>query len=375
MSFGRSPGRPRSNRIRPVLEPLDNRLVPAAVVLDVTTHGAEVTANGAIVRQCDAQPTGTGVIRSFLRVQATGVEQGYNTDARPLQFDENKSPQFTRSLTLGDVPVVTINGTAYREFLLDINQQASSPYLTLDELRIYVGPTAALSGYDAGLKTLGGQTSLFDLDGSGDLAVKMNYRLNAGSGAGDVFVLIPDAAFVNQPASGFVSLYCKFGNTFGANSGFEEWAVRTVPPVDQSPGQNSASLSGYVYFDANAGGTRDAGEMGIAGVTMQLQGVDERGLTVVLTTTTDANGYYEFTHLRPGLYSIFRASDPTSLPPSGIPYVDGQNTVGSLGGTDHEVDPGTSMPLDGILDIVVGRGQQGVNYNFGFREFSEPPPT
>ena len=68
-----------------------------------------------------------------------GSEQGYNTDARPLQFDENKSPQFTRSLTLGEVPVVNVGGVEYREFLLDINQKSSASLLSLDEVRVFLG--------------------------------------------------------------------------------------------------------------------------------------------------------------------------------------------------------------------------------------------
>src|SRR5947207_3200256 len=128
---------PRRNSMRPNLEMLDERAVPATLV-DLTTRGAEDTANGAIFRQVDPQPTGTGVIRSFVRVQARGVEQGFNTDARPLQLNENKSPQFTRSITIGDVPVVMVDGVTYREFLLDINQKASASLLSLDELRLYV---------------------------------------------------------------------------------------------------------------------------------------------------------------------------------------------------------------------------------------------
>jgi len=76
-------------------EQLDDRLVPSATVLDLTTHAAEVVTDGFIARQTDAQPTGTGFIDSFVRVQGAasggGSEQGYNTTARPLQFDENKA--------------------------------------------------------------------------------------------------------------------------------------------------------------------------------------------------------------------------------------------------------------------------------------------
>src|SRR5262245_2727183 len=89
------------------LETLGDRLVPA---IDLTTAGATAELdNEAIVQQTDAQPTGTGYIRAFVRVQGAapggGSEEGYNTEARPLQFDENKSPQFTRSLTLDKVPL------------------------------------------------------------------------------------------------------------------------------------------------------------------------------------------------------------------------------------------------------------------------------
>jgi hypothetical protein len=53
----------------PNLEQLDERLVPATMV-DLTARGASaVVDGGAIVRQVDAQPTGTGHIHSFVRVQ------------------------------------------------------------------------------------------------------------------------------------------------------------------------------------------------------------------------------------------------------------------------------------------------------------------
>jgi hypothetical protein len=164
---------------------LDAREVPAALV-DLTFRGAEGTANGAIFNQSDPQPTGSGVIQSFVRIQGTGVEEGYNTDARPLQLDENKSPTFTRSLAIGQVPVVTIKNVNYREFLLDINQRSSSPLLSLDELRLYVGGAGNLTGYNAGAKTLAGLAPVYDIDGAGDVTVKMNYRLNPGSGGGGV---------------------------------------------------------------------------------------------------------------------------------------------------------------------------------------------
>src|SRR5205085_10008458 len=79
-----------------------------AGVLDLTTPNASGTINGGYFQQTDYQPTGTGKIDSFVRIQAKGIEQGYNTDYRPLQFDEKKDPQHTRSLLLSAVPIVNL---------------------------------------------------------------------------------------------------------------------------------------------------------------------------------------------------------------------------------------------------------------------------
>ena len=70
----------------PKVEALENREVPSAT-LDLTARGSSGAINGAEFVQFDARPTGTGVIDSFVRVQALGntsSEQGYNTSARPL---------------------------------------------------------------------------------------------------------------------------------------------------------------------------------------------------------------------------------------------------------------------------------------------------
>jgi len=363
----------RRNRIRSVLETLDERIVPAAIV-DLTSRGAEHSANGALFRQCDPQPTGTGVIRSFLRIQGRGVERGHNTDARPLCLDENNSPQFTRSITLSQVPVVYVNGTAYREFLLDINQRSSSSLLSLDELRIYVGGAANLNGYDATTTTLAGLSPAYDLDANGDVTVKMDYRLNSGSGAGDVTILIPNSAFSGQPDSAFVYLYSLFGATWGANGGFEEWAVRegtaSAPLPSPPPAIELSSLSGYVYFDGDKSYDRTADDTGIAGVEILLQGTDDLGQPVSRTVMSDASGFYKFTDLRPGTYSIIEMYEPAGASPDAYYFVDGVNTVGSLGGTNVEYDWVTSpVTPDAITGIIVGAGVQGVNYNFG--EWSE----
>ncbi|MCD1259295.1 carboxypeptidase regulatory-like domain-containing protein [Paenibacillus athensensis] len=62
-------------------------------------------------------------------------------------------------------------------------------------------------------------------------------------------------------------------------------------------------IGDLVWHDRNGNGVQDAGEPGIAGVTVTLY--DASDLTTALrTTTTDASGLYAFTSLQPGQYAL-----------------------------------------------------------------------
>jgi hypothetical protein len=236
---------------------LESRDVPSAT-LDLTTAGATGSINGALLTQVSEQPTGTGTIHSFVRVQALGnksVEEGYNTDARPLSYDENNSPQFTRTLAVADTPVVTdANGTRYREFLLDVNQKASSPLLSLDALKVFVSDNAALSGKLDATGNLAGATLKYDL-GAGNW-VALNAGLNHGSGSGDMVLDVPESLL---SGGSYLYLYSKFGGvggSFAANGGFEEWAVVGAPGGAIA---DHASFSGRVFINSEAGQTYPIG--------------------------------------------------------------------------------------------------------------------
>ena len=103
-----------------------------------------------------------------------------------------------------------------------------------------------------------------------------------------------------------------------------------------------------MYEDADEDGVRDAGELGIAGVLMQLRGVDDQGRTVVQDVRTDANGSYRFGNLRPGTYSILEVQPEA--------YFDGLESIGSQGG---------SAENDRLFDINLLAGVNGIENNFG----------
>ncbi len=227
-----------AQRTRLGVESLDSRLVPA--VLDLTAAGSQAIApSGAIVSQYNTPSSEP--IHSFVRMQQPGglggllggllgggVEQGYNTNARPVQFNESTATQLNRAIRLSEVPVVTVNGVAYRQFFLTINQSGLTPNLTLDEVRVFLGGSGNLSGYNASAKTLGGLTARFDLDTGGDVSIRLRDGLTA-TASPDMVLLIPDSAFAAADPDSFVYLYSKFS---GANGGFEEWAVGDIckPP-------------------------------------------------------------------------------------------------------------------------------------------------
>ncbi|HLN27115.1 MAG TPA: SdrD B-like domain-containing protein [Gemmataceae bacterium] len=109
-----------------------------------------------------------------------------------------------------------------------------------------------------------------------------------------------------------------------------------------------ASLSGFVYLDANDSGVKVAGDGGISGVTVTLTGTNDLGTSIDTSETTGTNGSYSFTNLRPGTYTI------TETQPAN--YLQGTDNLGSLGGT---------LGTDQFSTIVVVSSAAGSNYNFG----------
>ncbi|MEA5511738.1 PEP-CTERM sorting domain-containing protein [Crocosphaera sp. UHCC 0190] len=200
-----------------------------ATTLNVTTAGSSGTLGDAYFQQVsDGVPAGTGAIDSFLRIQNNGTEKGYNTDYRPVQFDEKTDGNFTRSLLLGDVPTFEVGGVTYRQFILDLNEPngGSQPGITLSKLQIFLGNAGDLNNYP----TFDGDvTKIFDL-GSGN-SVSMT-DLNSGSGRYDYVVGIKDSLFTGP--NEYVYLYSEFTN---AGGGFEEWLHREAeqPPVGTVP--------------------------------------------------------------------------------------------------------------------------------------------
>ncbi|MGB9108822.1 MAG: SdrD B-like domain-containing protein, partial [Telluria sp.] len=142
-----------------------------------------------------------------------------------------------------------------------------------------------------------------------------------------------------------------------------------------------ASIGDRVWNDANNNGVQDAGEVGMAGVSVTLLGggadgkLSTTGDNTSVTTTTDANGYYQFTNLNPGSEYQVQYIKPTGYVSSGSSSGGGANTsTGQTGvavlqsGEDNKsFDIGLTKPAgdlsitktDGVTSVLPG---QAVTY-------------
>lgn len=93
----------------------------------------------------------------------------------------------------------------------------------------------------------------------------------------------------------------RFTNRFGLRSA-------TLPlPVVSNPASVtvvSGSIGDRVWHDLDEDGRQDHEEPGVAGVRLEVHGVDDRGAAVRAATTSGRDGSYAFSGLRPGEYTV-----------------------------------------------------------------------
>jgi large repetitive protein len=160
------------------------------------------------------------------------------------------------------------------------------------------------------------------------------------------------------------------GQTVAGTAGGTPTPITTVPsaisnvvlatPGGTSSANNfgeiptSSAVAGRIWADANNNGVIDPSETGLAGVTVELTGLDLANQPVTRTTTTAADGSYSFTSLPPGTYTVREPNQPTGT-------VNGTTVAGSTGGT---ATPVATTP-SAISAITVGLNQTSSNNNFG----------
>ncbi len=147
------------------------------------------------------------------------------------------------------------------------------------------------------------------------------------------------------------------GGTVGSPSSLDR--ISQIPLGSGQAGQNynfgelqPASISGYVYYDANRDGTRQATEAGIPGITVTLTGTDDLGAAVDLSLTTAADGSYQFADLRPSGAAGYTL---TESQPAG--FQDGAESAGT-----PSLDAAVADDVFSSLDLE--QGVDAVEFDF-----------
>jgi len=245
------------------------------IILDVsstTTQQTISTFSGQIggqfiVANNKQQPTGTGVFDPFLTIQQTGQERGFNWGLGSPQttavLDEKAGGSArTAPLLLSTLQTTTIDGVAYYQFKLDVNQVANGP-ISLNQVQVFQSgsPIAANSpnafslseadSTDTALISFQGATEVFRLNDQQNNGSDLDANLEIwsathhGSGSGDMFLYVRASDF-NPANGGYVTLFSQFGNpsgTYASNDGFEEWgAVKGANFVNPVPAPPAIAL-------------------------------------------------------------------------------------------------------------------------------------
>ena len=131
----------------------------------------------------------------------------------------------------------------------------------------------------------------------------------------------------------------------------------------------TGEIGDYVWYDINVNGQQDAGEPGILGVTINLR--DPGTNALIATTTTDADGFYEFTGRCAGSYKVEVVTPsgyaPTTEDAAGVPDTidsDGSPVNVSLttnSSVNNTIDFGFKLNVVGACPLTIGYWKNHAN--------------
>ena len=321
----------------------------ANVLIQVTRVGAKPGV------ETDAFPDTTPI---FVRTDANGH---YSVDALPPGVYEvveiNNYPEDADPLAPfldGRDSVGNVRGTTNGELS---NDRFSEIHLCADDHGVeynFGEITPASIGGNVGANTPDGKVGIEDVtiqlfNADGDLVAE---TLTDENGDYEFTGLTPGAySIVEVQPEGFLDAEESLGSIDGVQVGSA--ANDRFTNIVLGSGDQGVNYDFCEHTPSSIGGNVGANvpggdKVGIADVTIQLFNADG---DLVAETLTDENGDYEFTDLGPGTYSIVEQQ------PDG--FVDAEESLGSIRG----VEVGT-INNDRFSNIVLGAGEQGVNYDF-----------
>ncbi len=193
--------------------------------------------------------------------------------------------------------------------------------------------------HDAAGNSLGSTTT----DGNG------NYAFQVDPGTYAIKVNAPDGYVITGQDQGVDDATDSDIGPDGKTDLYTVAAGENNPTIDGGLYQYAA-LGDKVFKDTNGNGVQDTGEAGVGNVTVKLLDAADQ---VVGTTTTGADGLYEFTNLAPGNYSVqFVKPDGTTFTTQDAGGNDATDSDADVNGRTAQVTL-TSGQVDNTVDAGI----------------------
>lgn len=321
-------------------------------------HGSLFTAHFSAPHYHDSQAAGT--FANFYDAKAAAASQQAGGVSLALPTDSGRgNPDRTAGAfaNVEQTPLpITIAGTVYHDRNRDLQQDVTQGEEGIGGVTIELWKLGNNGQYAPALSSAGNPVTT-QTDLNGDYEFDESWNLLPGT-----YELREQQPVAYTISVGAVAGTVE-GNAVGATSDTNTLTGVQVllggqHAMDYDFGEaNPAAISGFVYHDRNDNGIREPNlaEEAIAGVAIELHASSGQ---VVASTTTDADGFYEFTNLLPDTYSVFEVQ------PDG--WIDGKDTLGSVATSAGPTLQGTATD-DALLSIELLSGDVGTNYNFGER--------
>mgnify|MGYP002072171265 CR=1 FL=1 len=311
---------------------------------------------------CGVSYLPAGQSRSFT-VTMRGAVKGVDTNAVSVTSDEaafesntgnNSASQQTTVRTKADMQVVsktpssgTVNLRDNFTFTVKVRNNAGAGLAEADGVVVSdTLPTGMeLTGTPTATVIAGSATSTTCTGSAGGTSFTCNLGTVSSGGEIDIVVPVQLIAVTAYP------------QTFTNTATVATSSLDTVPGNNSASGGvtvNSSSIAGRVFRDFNDNGAVDAGDTGIAGITVMLTGTSFDGAAVSRSVTTDASGNYVFTNLPQSDGTGYTVREGAV---SEAHLNDGADTAGSAGGNSTAVN-------DQVSGVVLGANTQATGYLF-----------
>lgn len=353
----------------------------AGVTVTLRTPGADgIAGNGddvtvaTLVTNSLGEYLFTNLSAGVYYVQFSNGPAGYNTSAANTGSDDAQDSDGTAAVTISSATSTTglYNlGAGEQNLTVDLGLVKTTAGRGSISNQVWFdtnGNGTFNSGTDAvvpgvQVELLNGSGNAIDPDGAGPLTrtitttdVNGNYLFDNLT-AGSYIVNFSNYPAGLTPVAQDVTLTNNrsAGNGAGSTPVITLAASQNLTNIDQGLTTTRAALGDRVWNDLNGNGQQDAGEPGLAGVTVILR--DAATGNPVSSTVTDANGNYLFTNLDAGSYVVEFTNIPGSM----------TFTTKDSGadGTDSDVNPGTGRTdaftlTAGQVNLTVDAGVRNV---------------